>query len=91
MNGGLDVKNERLRIRLRLEPGADAAAVLAAMEQALDRPIELRSRLRTVPVLSVLASRSELEILCGLPGVAKAEPEGRSELPPRPVKKLERE
>ena len=74
------------RIRVRLRPGADAEAVLAAAEEALGRPVEVLSRLRTAPVLSLMAARAELEALRRLPGVAQAEPEGRCELPPRPQK-----
>ncbi len=76
---------ERFRVLLRLAPDADADAVLAAAEESLGRSVEVINRLRTVPVLSVSAGRSELEILRRVPGVAAAEPEGRCELPPRPI------
>lgn len=80
------MRNEQLRIRLRLEAGADAETVLAAAREALGRPLGKVTRLRSVPVLSLTGDRAELEILRRLPGVALAEPEGRCELPPKPPK-----
>ena len=84
-------RGERFRVRLRLSPGADADAVLAAAGEALGRPVEALSRLRTASVLSLMADRAELEALLRLPGVAQAEPEGCCELPPRPTPRRERE
>ena len=79
-------ENQRLRVRLRLSPEADADTVLAAAEEALGRPLGPVTRLRSVPVLSLSAHPAEWETLRRLPGVESAEPEGRCELPPRPRK-----
>ena len=80
------MRDSRIRVRLRLSREADPAAVLAAAEEALGRPLGKVTRLRSVPVLSLTAEPAELETLGRLPGVLSAEPEGRCELPPKPPK-----
>ena len=83
---GCEMRNDQIRVRLRLTPEADPETVLAAAEEALGRPLGPVTRLRSVPVLSLTAESRELETLRRLPGVERAEPEGRCELPPRPGK-----
>ena len=75
---------DTLRVSLSLEPEADADAVLAAMEESLNRKVVPIHRLRTVPVLSVALTRSELERIRRIPGIRSAEEERRHELPPAP-------
>ncbi len=83
---GCEMRNDQIRVRLRLTPEADPETVLAAAEEALGRPLGPVTRLRSAPVLSFSADPGELETLRRLPGVERAEPEGRCELPPRPRK-----
>ena len=80
------MRSGQIRARLRLSREADPEAVLAAAEEALGRPLGKVTRLRSVPVLSLNAEPGELETLGRLPGVLRAEPEGRCELPPKPKK-----
>ncbi len=80
------MREKRMRVRLRLRGDADAEATLAAAREVLGRPLEPVTRVQTARLLSFTASRTELDALRRLPGVERAEPEGRCELPPRPGK-----
>ncbi len=78
-----------LRVSLRLEENADAKEVLAAMEEALGHPVKPLQRLRSVPILSVLLTRQELEQVRCLRGIRSAAEEKRAELPPTPRRQQE--
>ena len=71
---------------VKLSPGADPDAVLAAAEQALGRPILKPRQVKGAGVLSFWANPAELPLWRGVPGVLRAEGEGSVPLPPRPVK-----
>jgi hypothetical protein len=75
------MRAEQIRVLVRLEQDADAEAVLAAAEEALGRPVEPLLRFRTAPLLTLRLTGAELERVRRLPGVKRAEPEGRLPAP----------
>ena len=86
------MREERIRVAVRLAPEWDADTFLAAAEEALGHPVPVAQRLRTAPVLSLWLRRGELETIQTLPGVEQASPERKNQIPPRPpLPKQERE
>lgn len=73
-----------IRVSVKLEPDCDGEAFLKSLEETLDRPVRPVSRVKSAKVFSLLLTRAELEKTKSLPGVCRAEPEGRAELPPKP-------
>ena len=86
------MRAEQIRVSVRLAQECDADAFLAAAEEALGHPVHVAQHLRTAPVLSLWVNSGELEMLRLLPGVERAEREGKSRIPPRPrIPRQERE
>ncbi len=78
------MKPELRRVSLALEPDAQEAALLAALEQALGHAPELVWRLRGARVLSCRMTAEEMEIARRVPGIRSVREEQRAELIPRP-------
>ena len=75
---------ETIRVSVKLEKDLDPGAFLHLLEETLGRTVRPVRTVKTVNLLSLWLGRAELETVRSLPGVLRAEPEGRSELPPKP-------
>jgi hypothetical protein len=78
------VISETIRVGVTLEADCETEAFLESLEAALGRPVRPVRRMKSVRLLSLWLTRAELEKTKSLPGVRRAEPEGRAELPPKP-------
>ncbi len=75
---------DRIRAAVRLEPGMEPDAVLAAIEERLGRCPRQVWRLGGGRVLSLWIGRGELELIRQIPGVRSAQEEGKF-APPHPA------
>ena len=82
---------EWIRASVALEREQDPEDFLRRLEEERGRPAEPIRRLRSVKVLVLLLTAPELERVSRMPGVRRAGPEGRCQLPPRPAPKQRRE
>lgn len=85
------MEKKLLRVSLALERETQPEQVLAALEEALARPIRPVRRAKTANVLVLRLTASELETVRSVPGVRSAREEQRAEIPPPPrAKHMER-
>ena len=75
---------EKIRVSVKLKEGCEPEAFLPKLEALLDRPVCPVRIMKSIRLLSLWLTRAELEKAKSLPGVRRAEPEGRAELPPKP-------
>lgn len=75
---------EPIRVSVKLEKDCDPQSFLKALEEALGRSIRPVRFLKSANLLSLWLTEPELVTAAALPGVLRAGPEGRAELPPRP-------
>ncbi len=74
-----------IRASVALEREQEPETFLSALEEELGRAPEAIRYLRSAGVLILRLTAKELERVRRMPGVRRAEAEGRCELPPRPV------
>ena len=79
------MQDRKIRVSVALEGQEEPEAFLDRLEQALGRREKPAQILRKAGVLSLWLTERELSLVRQLPGVRKAGPEGRCELPPRPA------
>ena len=78
----------KIRVSVKLEKEADPEQFPDCLEQALGRREEPLQQVRAARVLVFLLNEGELPLVRSLPGVLRAEPERRCELPPPPRRLL---
>ena len=73
-----------IRASVALEKDRNTDEFLPLLEEELARPLEPIRVLRNLGILVLRLTGRELERVRRMPGVRRAEAEGRCELPPRP-------
>ena len=76
---------EKIRAAVKLRENCEAERFLQTLEVLLDRPLGPVRVLKRAGVLSLRLTEAELERVSALPEVLRAQPEGRAELPPKPI------
>ena len=76
---------EMIRVSVKLQKDCEEESFLQTLEALLERPVRPVRVLKSARVLSLRLTKAELERVSALPEVLRAQPEGRAELPPKPI------
>ena len=79
------MRPEMIRVSVKLKDACEPEAFLPKLEELLGRPARPVRILKSARVLSLWMTGTELKKTAALPEVLRAEPEGRAELPPKPI------
>ena len=79
------MRPEMIRVSVKLKKDCETERFLHTLETLLERPVRPVRVLKSARVLSLWLTKAELEQITALPEVLRAEPEGRAELPPKPI------